>query len=452
MTAGFSGEKTLIFKRLPHSQAFAIAWPMILSNISSPLMGVADTAMLGHLDSSLYLGAVAIGANIIALLFWMFAFLRMGTTSFVGRAFGAGDHQGLNLQLGQSLVLAACAGVLMIALQWLTVPVVVNLMAPSDEIAGLAAAYCHIRLSAAPAVFVFYVMMGLMIGLHNARRPLAVTVLANLLNIGLDYLFIVVFQWQSEGAAWASLIAETCSGAAALWLGLKTLRENFGAFRWPAMQTLFHLPAWQALAKLNGDLFVRTTLLLLVFNFFTAQGARLGPEILAANAILMQLVLFQSFGLDGYAHAVEAMGAKALGARDHQGFLAACGASTVAAASLALAITASFWLGKGALIPLFTDLHEVASNVSTYYHWLILFPMVSVWTYLLDGIFIGAGQTRIMRNTMLVAIFAGFLPLWWLTRPWANHGLWLSFVIFNGIRGATLGRSFYTLTRGHKWF
>ncbi|WP_236074760.1 MATE family efflux transporter [Teredinibacter purpureus] len=426
---------------------------MIISNISAPLMGIADTAMLGHLDSALYLGAVAIGSNILALLLWMFAFLRMGTTGFVGRAVGAGDSVELMHQLGQTIALALLCGLFMILTQWITIPLVIHLMNPPPEMAELASRYCHIRITAAPAAFLTFVIIGLLIGLQNARLPLVITVVANGLNVALDYLFIVVYNWNSEGAAYASLIAEILGAILAVWLGFRALHHHFGAaLRWPPFAHLFNVSRWALLMRLNGDLFVRTALLLLVFNFFIAQSAQLGPTLLAANAILIQLVLFQSFGLDGYAHAAEAMGAKALGSGSQSNFMKACAASVSAGAALAFCIVFFFTACKATIITLFTDIEPVAQAVSVHFYWLLLFPVVSIWTYILDGIFIGAGKTRIMLKTMCISVFFGFLPLWWLSTTWGNHGLWMSFVIFNAIRGATLGRAFYTLTARHKWF
>ncbi|SMF55768.1 multidrug resistance protein, MATE family [Alteromonadaceae bacterium Bs31] len=445
--------KTLYFKGLPHRQAFHMAWPMIISNISAPLMGIADTAMLGHLESALYLGAVAIGANIMAFLLWMFAFLRMGTTSFVGRAWGAGENQHLLLQFGQSLLFAVSAGLVLIALQWLLIPIAINLMAPDPEIAQLAARYCHIRLTAAPAAFVTFVVLGLLIGLQNTRLPLFITVLANALNILLDYLFIVRFGWNSDGAAFATLIAEFTGCAIALWVANKALKQALGnTYSLPALRELLNLKGWSALLKLNGDLFIRTALLLFIFNFFTAQGAQLSHTVLAANAILMQLVLLQSFGLDGYAHAAEAMGAKALGGRKQDEFMRACAASIVAGLGLALVISLCFAAGKTTIIAMFTSIHDVADATSTYYAWLIAFPLVSIWTYMLDGIFIGAGRTRTLLGTMVLSVFIIFFPLWWATQSLGNHGLWLSFIIFNASRGASLAWSFYTLSVKRLWF
>ncbi len=445
--------KTSYFKGLPHRQAFNMAWPMILSNISAPLMGIADTAMLGHLESALYLGAVAIGANIMAFLLWMFAFLRMGTTSFVGRTWGAGDLPQLQLQLSQSLVFAVTAGLLLIALQGVIVPIAIHLMAPDPEIAELAARYCHIRITAAPAAFVTFVVIGLLIGLQNTRLPLLITVIANSLNILLDYVFIVRFGWSSDGAAYATLIAECTGCIIALWAANKALKTTLGsALALPALAEILDLKGWSALLRLNRDLFIRTAMLLFIFNFFTAQGAQLGQNVLAANAILMQLMLFQSFGLDGYAHAAEAMGAKALGARQRGGFMRACAASTSAGLLLALGISLSLALGKFAIIDMFTSIKDVADTVSQHYGWLIALPLVSVWTYMLDGIFIGAGRTHTLLRTMLFSAFIIFFPLWWLTQSLGNHGLWMTFIIFNGARGASLAWSFYTLSVKSSWF
>lgn len=429
-----------------------MAWPMILSNLSAPLMGIADTAMLGHLESSIYLGAVAIGANILALLLWMFASLRMGTTSFVGRALGANDQPLLMLQLGQSLLLALTFGLILVAAKWLLIPLALQLIQPDPSTAELAAAYCHIRLFAAPASLLTFVIIGLLIGLQNARLPLMITLGSNALNILLDYVFIVRWGWNSAGAAYATLAAELVACAIALWAGHYALNRYLDTkLSWPSWQDLLAWSDWATLLRLNGDLFIRTALLLLVFNFVTAQGAQFGPSILAGNAILMQLILFQSFGLDGYAHAAEALGANALGARNQRLFLAVSSACTIGAVILALGVASGFWLGKSLLIALFTNISAVTEVVNTHYHWIVLFPLVSVWSYLLDGIFIGAGKTRLMLITMVFSVVV-FLGSWWLSHDALNHGLWLSFLIFNGTRGASLGMAFYNISARHKWF
>ncbi len=442
--------KGYLSRQLPHGQAFRLAWPMILANISTPTMGLVDTAMLGHLDSARFMGAVAIGANVLAFMFWVFAFLRMGTTSLAGRAFGAENVLEVLGQLFRNSAIAVTLGLLIIALQFITIPLAMKLMAPEMELRALASSYCHIRIHSAPAVLVTYVIIGWFIGLHNTRIPLLITVSANLLNIALDYLFIMELGWESDGAAIASLTAEYF----ALLLGVISVAGYLHKAGWRLTRPIryFEHVQWRALFNFNSDLFIRTSILLFVFNFFTAQSADLGQYVLAANAIIMQLVMFTSLALDGYAHAAETMIARATGARSSASFYRASAATTVAAVGIALVLSGSFWLSSGIIGSLMSDLPAVRQTLSAYTIWLYLLPLTSVWCYLLDGIFIGAGKTRIMRNYMLIAVLLIFIPLWWLLRPLNNHGLWAAFTVFNFFRGVSLGFAYLRLSASNRWF
>jgi Na+-driven multidrug efflux pump len=247
---------------------------MTLSNISNPLMGMADTAMLGHLPDGIYLGAVAIGANIMALLFWMLAFLRMGTTSFVGRHYGSGDDDALLKHLGRSIGVALTMGLSLIALQWVLINLAVLLIAPNAELSQLAHQYCTIRIYGAPAVLLTYIAIGTLIGLQNTRLPLLIAVASNALNIGLDYLFIVRFNWLSAGAAYATLIAEYSACALAIYLCIRLLRRKLQQLSWQQLTNgLVDWPQWRKLLSLNSDLFIRTGALLFVFNFLPLKAA-----------------------------------------------------------------------------------------------------------------------------------------------------------------------------------
>lgn len=442
--------KGLRLHLLPHGQALRLAWPMILANISTPVMGLVDTAMLGHLDDARFMGAVAIGANVLAFMFWMFAFLRMGTTSLTGRAFGASDTAEVVGQLARNTAIGLALGGLIIAFQFVTVPLAMKLMAPEAELRALASSYCHIRIHSAPAVLITYVILGWFIGLHNTRVPLLITVSANLINIGLDYFFIVVLNWESDGAAIASLAAEYI----ALAIGIVCVANHLRKTQWPLLNVTgyFQNVQWAALFSFNSDLFVRTTILLFVFSFFTAQSAGLGPHVLAANAVIMQLVLFASLALDGYAHAAETMVARATGANNVTGFYRACAATTIAAVGIALLLSGVFWLLNEIIISLMSDLVAVRETLRAYSIWLYLLPLVSVWCYLLDGVFIGAGKTRILRNYMLIAVLFIFMPLWWFLRPLNNHGLWAAFTFFNFSRGLSLAFAYYRLSISNDWF
>ncbi len=431
---------------LPHRQAWTLAWPMIVSNISVPLMSLADTAMLGHLDDAKYLGAAALGSNIIALLYWMCAFLRMGTTSVTAQASGA-ENSGLIMRhLSQNMLLALALGTLLLLIQNLIIPAALWLMAPQEALLALATTYCDIRIYSAPAVLVTFVASGWLLGLGKPKIPLIITVSANLLNIALDYVFIVVLQWDVRGAALATLIAEYFACICALTAIALFIRQQ----HW-TLERRFNWASLKSSLNVSADLFLRTLILLFAFNFFNAQSARLGTDVLAANAILFQFTLFVSFFLDGYALAGETLTARAIGARDLRSFHRASTVTSVYALGISVALALGFAIFGSGAIQLLTNITSVAEIAITHIGWLVLIPLVSVACYALDGIFIGAGQTRTMRNMMLLSVFFAYLPAWWLFRPWGNHGLWLAFVIFNLARGLTLAFAYSQISKNRRW-
>ncbi len=436
-------------RQLPHRQAWSLAWPLILSNLTTPLMGLADTAMLGHLDSAGYLAATAIGANILTFSLWMFGFLRMGTTSLTGRAAGANQTREVALLLYRSWLMGALLGLVLVAVQFVLLPYILMLMTPDAQVRELALNYSLIRLSAAPAVLMTYGAIGWFIGLQQARYPLLIMLTVNVLNLLLDWLFIIEFDWGSNGAALASALAEYAGFALAVWLVLRELRAR-GAIGLRAIRGgLFK--NWRPLMRINQHLFVRTLALLAVFSFFTAQSAHISANVVAANAILLQLLLLASHGLDGYAHAAEAMIAQAVGQQNARSFTDASLTAGIASAALALMLTTAFLLLKMPLIALLTDIPDLRQLLQTHYLWLALLPLISVWSYLFDGIFIGAGHTRTLRNWMLAVALLVFLPTWWLTRGWGNHGLWLAFCLFNFARGLSLATLFAINLRQRRW-
>lgn len=429
-------------------EVWQLAWPMILSNITIPLLGAVDTAILGHLESPTYLGAVAVGASVLTFLFWGFGFLRMGTTSLVARAFGAKDYSRCLQLLQQSIALALALAVILLLIQPLVFPLAMTLMEPSAEVKGWALSYCQIRIYAAPATLVNYAIIGWFIGLQDTRSPLLIMVTTNFLNILLDWLLIMVLGLKSDGAALATVAAEYSSLLLALLLVAKKLRQLPGRL---SISTLKQLDGFWELLRVNRHLFVRTATLLFAFAFFTSQGARQGDNILAANAILLQLLMLTAYGLDGFAHAAEALTGKAIGAHNQRNFYRACYASTEMALITALGFTALFVLGQDGLIGLFSNIPAVINTVEQYYAWLCALPLIAAWSYQLDGIFIGAGKTKAMQNTMLAACFGCYLPLWWLTQSQGNHGLWLSFCALNFARSLAMGGMFIWLSRQRRW-
>lgn len=432
-----------------HRGVWPLVWPILLSNLSVPLLGAVDTAILGHLPQARFLGAVAVGSSIITLVFWSLGFLRMGTTSLVSRAVGAENQdEALALWL-RSAVLALCLAILLVGLgQWL-VPFAITLMAPASDIAPLASSYCHIRLLSAPATLLNYTLIGWFIGQQDTRRPLLILVFTNGMNIVLDLALILGLGLNSDGAAWASVMAEY----SALILGLALLVQKLACLP-PGRKTLAEqlaglrqFTAYLPLLTVNRHLFVRTACLLGVFTFFTAQGARAGTHVVAANAILLQLLMLTSHSLDGFAHAAEALCGKATGQRDKAEFRRVCGATTSMALATAAGISLVFALGKPLWLDLFTAIAPVLAEASRQFGWLIALPLLTIWAYQLDGIFLGAGLTRAMQYTMLGCVLGVFFPLWIITQGLGNTGLWLAFSAFNGARSLAMGWVFWRYLR-----
>jgi MATE family multidrug resistance protein len=447
--------RTLVmFRELPHRSAFALAWPMIMANISVPLVGLVDTAMLGNFSNQTHLGAVALGALVMSASFWLLSFLRLGTTSLVGRALGGGRASEAASHLQRALVLGAVlSGVILLA-QWVVIPLAMQVLAPDAQLASLSTTYAQIRIHSLPAMLGTLVITGYFIGAQDTRRPLLIAIGVNVINLVFDVWFVAGLRWESEGAAWASLIAEWSGLLIALVLLWKFLtdaqRARLRQWRGVGLRT-----GWRALLVLNSDLFIRTAALYAVMTFVTAAGGRISPEILAVNAILIQLTLLASYGLDGYAHASEAMSAKWLGARDVPAFHRATVASALPALVIALVFTGGFLILREPILAVMTNIPELVANTRTYYGWAAWLPVVSVAAYVLDGIFIGSGKSAAMRNTMLVAALGIFVPVFLglaaLAGGATNHHLWLAFTLFNASRGVLLGWVYWRLSVRQDW-
>ncbi len=435
------------FSKLDH-KIWRIAWPAILSNISIPLLGLVDAAILGHLGDSRYLGAVAIGSSILTFLYWGFGFLRMGTTGLVARATGAGDPAAAGLVLARSIVLAVAIALLVIVLYPAWLPLSLALMAPQSELQPLTTSYAGIRIASAPAVLVTYAVVGWFIGLQNTRWPMAIVITTNLINVALDWLFIVGLQLASDGAAGATVVAEYCGCALALWAVWR--KQPFPA---PG-QWLRQLGDWQAyriLLRSNQHLFVRTVCLLASFAFFTAQSAKLGSSTLAANTLMLHLLMLAAYAMDGFAYAVEGLAGARLGAGDLTGFFRVVRRCSFWCGLCALITTAVFGLLHPQLFALLTSLDGVGGQLYASLAWLLVLPLMSAPSYLLDGVFVGSAETRHMMTTMLFSVFVVYLPAWYLTQSLGNHGLWLAFTLFNAARGLSLGWCYWRLSRDGLW-
>ena len=427
-----------------NARVWRLAGPIILSNISTPLLGAVDTAVVGHLPDPAYIGGVALGAVIFSFLYWGFGFLRMGTTGFTTQAHGAGDREELTACLLRPLMLGVALGAAVIALQVPAAWFAFSMMEGSQQVEALAGDYFDIRIWSAPAALVNYTVLGWLLGTQRATLALLLQVALNGINIALDLLFVIGFGWGIEGVAAASLIAEVTAAAIGLVIVARILKREG---RRPAATMVFARDKLIALFRANFDIFLRTVSLLFAFAYFTSQGAAVSDVALAANAILLQLQFFMGHALDGFAHAAEVLAGSAWGAKSPRAFRQAVRTSTAWAFAGAFLASAIYLAFGPLIISLFTSIAEVQAAAEVYLIYLVLSPPLSVLSFQFDGIFIGTTRTAEMRNAMIVSLVIYLVACWTLI-PWlGNHGLWIAFLTFMVARAVTLGAYWPRLTR-----
>ncbi|MDN4474160.1 MATE family efflux transporter [Demequina zhanjiangensis] len=443
-----------LLRGLPHRRAFSLAWPAIVASITVPLVGLVDTAMLGHFSDATHLGAVAIGGTVVSAVGWLLNFLRSGTTSLVGRALGGGRTSEAAVHLQRSVLLALALGGAIVVVQWVVVPLLMGVLAPAGEVREFASSYVLIRLLAAPATLLTLVANGWFVGSGDTRRPLAIVATVNVLNIVLDVTFVAGFGWGSQGAAIASAIAEWVGVlvAAALWWRFAPDPVRAAVRRWKGKGLR---SGWGRVLSLNGWLFGRTAILYVVLTFVTAYAGRIGEDVLAATSVLMQFMLLASYAQDGYAHAAEAMAAREIGRRDLREFHRANLAAALPAVSIGAVFTLLYLVARDPLIAIMTDLPDVAAAASEYFPWVIALPLFSSLAYLFDGVFLGSGHTRAMMVTMLLCAVAVFFPVLAAGVLWVGddrgHDLWRAFLLFNVARGVFLGIAYWRTTVRGGW-
>lgn len=437
-----------------HKQLFIIALPMIFSNITVPLLGLVDTAVLGHLDQAYYLGGSTVGAMIITFVTWLCGFLRMTTTGLTAQALGQQNNQKSLLVLLRGLLVAGIVGGTLILLQSFYLDLSLGLAGGSAKIQFYAKQYCDIRIWGLPAALANLVILGWLLGNHKAKVVMWILIVTNLINLSLDLFFVLVLNWQVQGVASATLIAEY-SGVM-LGLGyivfikqntkqqsLNTLCQKIFSKLIEIKDELFERTALAHYFQLNRDILIRTLCLELCFVFITFQGARLGDNVIATNAILMNFVLLISFGLDGVANATEVLVGKAQGQKNLQLRNFVVKIALFWTGLFALSYSLLFVIAGDFFISLLTDIPEVVASTKQYVHWIIVLPILGCWCYLFDGVFVGLMKAKAMRNSMIIATFCCFFPLWWLLQDFGNHGLWAAFSVLLLVRGATLAWYYY---------
>ncbi|MGV3345284.1 MATE family efflux transporter DinF [Enterobacteriaceae bacterium LUAb1] len=411
-----------------------LALPMILSNITVPLLGLVDTAIIGHLDSPVYLGGVAIGATTTSFLFMLLLFLRMSTTGITAQAFGAQDKTALGRALIQPLLLALVAGGMFIALRDPLSQLALQVTGGSTEVLEQARRFMQIRWLSAPATFVNMVLLGWLLGVQYARAPVILLLTGNLVNILLALWFVTGLHWGVRGTATATVIAEYVTLLAGLVMVRHVARQRGLTFTALKGGWCGDMPR---LLRLNRDIMLRSLLLQLCFASLTIAGARLGNHIVAVNAVLLMFLTFTAYALDGFAYAVEACSGEAVGARNEAHLLAVWRAACRQAGIVALLFSLLYLLFGQQIVSGLTSLPALQQLADRFLIWQVVMPLAGVWCYLLDGMFIGATRGREMRNSMAIAAAGYGLALF--TLPWlGNHALWLAVMVFLLLRGVSL--------------
>jgi MATE family multidrug resistance protein len=410
---------------LTHRAVLAIAVPVMISNVSTPLIGIVDTAIVGHYPNPVYIGAVAVGGLIFTFAFWAFGFLRMGTTGLTAQALGAGDQDELAAGLGRALLIATAAGAGLVLLQWPIREVAFSLLGAGPAVEHLARGYFNVRIWAAPATLANYALLGWFIGLGRTDVGLALQLILNLTNAVLDVIFVLGLGWDVRGVAFGTTLAEYVAAAAGIVIALRHLRGIGGHGSWSRVLSRERV---KRAFLVNGDIMIRSLALIAVFVWFTSQSARQGDAALAGNAILMQFIGVCAFFLDGLAFAAEALVGRAMGAARREGLTVAARLTTLWAAGIAVLLTAVLAFFGPFFIDGLTVDPSARAAARAYLPWAAAAPLLGVWAFQLDGIFIGATRTVDMRNAMLVSL-AIFLGAWWWLRPWGNTGLWAAFYV-----------------------
>lgn len=416
-----------------NKKILSLAIPNIISNITVPLLSIVDLALMGHLDSEVYIGAISLGGVLFNFIYWAFNFLRMGTSGLTGQAYGAQNHRKVNHILYQSLLVSSIIALSLIVLQVPIEWISFRLLEGSDAVKDTAKIYFRIRIWAAPATLGLYALNGWLVGMKNAKIPMIVAILVNIANIILNSIFVLLLHYTSDGVAFATVISQYIGFLVTIIL----IRKDFS--EWIQWNSIAHYLNWTDLKRffsLNRDIFIRTLCIIMVFTFFTSKSAGVDNKVLAANTLLLQFMMFFSFFMDGFAYAGESLSANYFGAKEATQFKQLL--KNLFVWGIGLAISFSFVYGFFAknILSLLTNNSEIIEIAMDYAVWVIVVPLLSFPAYIWDAIYIGVTASKGMRNTMLLSTIILFFPLWFLTRSYLhNHALWLAMVAFLFGRG-----------------
>lgn len=414
-------------------QIFGLAIPAVVTNITVPLLGMADLAIVGHMGNAVYIGAVAVGSMMFNVIYWIFGFLRMGTSGLTAQALGANDHRQVRHLLRQSITAALIIATLMIVCQRAIFHATTLIMQPDDTVTATVDTYFSICVWGAPAVMGLYSLTGWFIGMQNTRIPMYVSIAQNITNLLVSITLVFGFGLRIEGVALGTMIAQwTGFGMALMWLKKSLTKVEDRDSDKPGMKWHHGMLRFFAV---NRDIFLRTLFLVMVNLFFTSFGSRQGTLMLSANTLLLTLFTLTSFFLDGLAYAAEALGGKYCGAADRKAFSTLTRRLFLCGIIVAIAFTLAFAFGGKPLLHLLTSEHDVISTALPYLPWAVAIPIAGVTAFLLDGLFIGLTATRPMLWSTALAAIAFFALYFALAPTLHNHALWLALIAYLAMRG-----------------
>jgi multidrug resistance protein, MATE family len=419
---------------LTHARVLRIALPIVISNATVPILGAVDTAVVGQMGQAAPIGAVGLGAIILTGLYWIFGFLRMGTTGLTSQAIGAGDRVEADALLTRALLIAFAAGGAIILLQWPLFAGAFFLAPASDEVEALARDYMAIRVWSAPALIALYGITGWLIAAERTRAVLVIQVVMNGMNIVLDLWFVLGLGWGVPGVAVATFLAEWSGFAVGLWF----CRDAILRGHWKDWPRVFDAVRLRRMAGVNGDILIRSLLLQGIFVSFLFLGAGFGDVPLAANQVLLQFLNITAYAMDGFAFGAETLVGQAMGARRRAALRRAAWLSSLWGLGTGVGLALFFALAGPAIVDVMTTAEPVREAARAYLPWVVLAPLIGAAPWMLDGIFIGATRTRDMRNMMAVSAAVYVAAVLVLMPVLGNHGLWAALIVSFVARGLTL--------------
>lgn len=413
-----------------------LAIPNIISNITVPLLGLVDMILMGHLNSTAYIGAIALGGTIFSVLYSFFSFLRAGTTGFTAQSYGNNDKTETIYSLYRSISIGIPIIVLILSLQTPIAKLSKILLNGSDDVISLALTYFYIRIWGAPANILLYCLNGWFVGMQNTKAPMIIAILINVINIILSYIFVFILEQNIKGVAIGTVLAQYCGLIVALILLIKNYKSYFVKIN---TKILFNIEKIKRFFKVNTDLMIRSILLILSIAFFTNQSAKLGNNTLAINMIILQSFYIFSYFTDGFAYAGEALVGKYVGSNDKENLKKVIRYLLLWGFSISIPFTILYGLFPDDFVKIISKNTDILNEVRPYFVYMIIMPLITFTAFIWDGIYIGATASKAIRNTMIISSIFIYIPSWYILTPkLGNHGLWIAFLCFMISRGITM--------------